>query len=129
MLTWLLFLILSGFGGVDKTPLSARAHLGNGQKLMQMERFKEASEEFQHALAENSDLTEARQQLAICRFELRQYSDARQLFQELTQMNVNPMLANYYLGRLDLLEQDLNGAISHFRSLGSTDPFRDELYY
>jgi tetratricopeptide (TPR) repeat protein len=129
MLTWLLFLILSAFGGVDQTPLSARAHLGNGQKLMQMERFKEAAEEFQHALAENSDLTEARQQLAICHFELRQYSEARHLFQELIQMNVNPMLANYYLGRLDLLEQDLDGAISHFRSLADPDPFRDALYY
>ena len=123
-----LFLILSGFGKNDKTPSSTQAYLGNGQRLMQMERFQEAAEEFQRALAETPNLSEARQQLAICHFELRQYSEARQLFQKMIRLNENPVLANYYLGRLDLLEQELDGAVRHFRSLRGP-PFSDELYY
>ena len=94
-----------------------------------MERFKEAAEEFQRALAETPELSEARQQLAICHFELRQYSEARQLFQKMIRLNENPVLATYYLGRLDLLEQELDGAVRHFRSLPSPVPFSDELYY
>jgi tetratricopeptide (TPR) repeat protein len=129
MMTLVLSLILSGFSQTDQTLPSTGAHLGNGQRLMQMERFQEAAEEFQQALAERPALSEARQQLAICQFELRQYSEARQLFQEMFRSNENLTLATYYLGRLDLLEQDFDGAVRHFRALPGPEPFRDELYY
>ena len=38
-------------------------------------------------------------------------------------------LATYYLGRLDLIEHNLDSAIRRFRSLASENPVRDELYY
>jgi tetratricopeptide (TPR) repeat protein len=129
MMTLALLLILSGIGEIDKTPSSAQAYLGNGQRLMQMERFKEAAEEFERALVQLPSLSEARQQLAVCLFELRQYSEARQLFLKIIRLKENPVFAAYYLGRLDLLEQDLDGAVRHFRSLPGPVPFRDELYY
>jgi tetratricopeptide (TPR) repeat protein len=129
MLTLALCLILSGVSETDQTLSSIGAHLGNGQRLMQMERFQEAAEEFQLALAERPALSEARQQLAICRFELRQYSEARQLFQKMIESNESSTLATYYLGRLDLIEQDFDGAVRHFRALPGPEPFRDELYY
>jgi len=129
MLALVFFLILSNFGETEKMPASVRAYLGNGQRLMQIERFKEAAEEFQRALVETPGLSEARQQLAICYFELRQYPEARQLFLTMVQLREEPPLAFYYLGRLDLAEQDLDGAVKHFRSLRGPVPFRDELYY
>jgi tetratricopeptide (TPR) repeat protein len=131
MMTLVLLLMLfgPGIGDSDQTPVSTQAYLANGQRLMEMERFKEASEVFQHVLAENPNQAQARQQLAICRFELREYSEARQLFQKMAELNENPALVAYYLGRIDLIEQDFDGAVRHFRSLPASEPFRDELYY
>ena len=129
MITALLLLLLSGLVQGGKARSTAQTHIGEGQRLMQMERFSEAAEEFQEALAEAPHLKEARQQLAVCQFELHHYPEARQLFDQMIQLNENTPLASYYLGRIDLLEQNLAGALTHFRSPRESTPFRDELYY
>src|SRR5262252_1271743 len=99
MMTLISLLMLSGLGigDTDQRPASTHAYLANGQRLMEMDRFKEASEVFQHVLAENPNQSQARQQLSICHFELRQYSEARPLFEKMTELNENPSLATYYL--------------------------------
>ena len=129
MITALLLLLLSGLVQGGKARSTAQTHIGEGQRLMQMERFSEAAEEFQEALTEAPHLKEARQQLAVCQFELHHYPEARQLFDQMIQLNENTPLASYYLGRIDLLEQNLAGALTHFRSPRESTPFRDELYY
>ena len=124
----LILLLATHPSGNDSTS-SARAHLGRGSKWMQMERYKEASQEFEQALRDDPALSQARQQLAICQFELRYYEVARQLFGEMLAAQENPELASYYLGRLDLVEQNFDLAIRRFQALDLDEPFRDELYY
>ncbi len=125
MIVLILLLILRGG---EETLSSARTHLGNGQKLMETERFREAADEFEQAMVQMPSLAKAREQLAICYFELREYRQARQLFIKMRGLNENSTLVNYYLGRVDLIEQDFEEAVKHFRLLSSS-PFRDELYY
>jgi tetratricopeptide (TPR) repeat protein len=125
----LLITILVDPSNIAQQSVSARAHLGEGNRLMQMERFKEAAQEFEQALHRDSRLVEAQQQLAVCQFELRNYDVARTLFQQMLQAKEHRVLATYYLGRLDLLQQDYQSAIQQFRSLRSAGVFRDELYH
>jgi tetratricopeptide (TPR) repeat protein len=125
----LLLLLLAAEAVGHDSSTSAQAHLGSGNKWMQMERYKEASQEFEQALRDDPGLGQARQYFAVCQFELRNYQAARKLFGEMLTARQNPELANYYLGRLDLVEQDLDSAIRRFQALDSAEPFRDELYY
>jgi tetratricopeptide (TPR) repeat protein len=113
----------------NPVPASAQEHLGSGNKLMQMERFKEASQQFELALHDDPTLSEARRQLVACYFELREYESARRLCGEMRAAKENPELATYYMGRIDLVEQNFDSAIRRFQSLGQDEPVRDELYY
>jgi tetratricopeptide (TPR) repeat protein len=118
----ILCVVLAGSAWADA---GAKAHLGSGNQLMQDERFEEAAAQFEEALHGDPQLGEARKKLAICRFELRDYERAAELFR--------PMLpqreARYYLGRIDLVQNNLDSAIRGFRSLAGPEPFRDELYH
>jgi len=104
---------------------AARAHLGSGNQLMQAERFTEAAGEFQQALRDDPTLTQAREQLAICLFELRDYARARPLFEQ----KPGDSVAAYYLGRMDMIDHQLESAIRRLRSIPREHPVRDELYF
>lgn len=125
----LLLLLWATLPEGHESSTAARAHLGSGNKWMQMERYREASQEFEQALQDDPGLGQARQQFAICQFELRNYEAARKLFLEMLTTRENPDLATYYLGRLDLVAQDFDSAIRRFQALDLAEPFRDELYY
>jgi protein O-GlcNAc transferase len=108
---------------------SAMAHLGKGTELMRSERYQEAAKQFEEALSENANLDQARLNLAICHFELRDYAAARPLFSALIGSNDQARTATYYLGRIDLLEDHLDEAIARLRSLEHGGEVRDEKYY
>ena len=99
---------------------SAIAFLGKGNELMQAERYDEAAVQFTEALQRDQNLDEARKNLAICEFELREYSHARDLFQTMLTRRYRPV-ASYYLARLDLLNGNPDSAIVRLRSLNSSD--------
>ena len=103
----------------------ARAHLGSGIHLMQAERYTEAAVEFEQALRDEPTLNQAREQLAICYFEIRDYTRAGPAFENL----LPSKRAVYYLARIDLVEGRLESAVRRFRSIPQADPVRDELYY
>jgi tetratricopeptide (TPR) repeat protein len=124
----LLVLMLWSAAGVPTAP-AARAHLGSGNQLLQAERYAEAADQFQQALRDDPALVQAREQLAVCYFELRDYTRARPLLEQMLTRKNSAALATYYLGRLDLFEHNLESAIRRFRSLPPEDPVRDELYY
>jgi tetratricopeptide (TPR) repeat protein len=111
------------------TSQSAMAHLGKGAELMRSERYQEAAKQFEEALNEDAKLDQARLDLAICDFELRDYTAARRLFSELIGVHHQAPTATYYLGRIDLLEDHLDRAIARFRSLVGGGEVRDEKYY
>ncbi len=126
----LLVLMLWNAGGVPASAeATARGHLGSGNQLLQAERYAEAAQEFEQALRDNPALTQARDQLAVCYFELRDYTRARPLLDQMLTRKNSAGLATYYLGRIDLIEQNLHSAIRRFRSLSPQNPVRDELYY
>ena len=99
----------------------ALAGLGKGNELMGAERYEEAAVQFEDALGKDPALAEARMNLAVCRFQLRDYAEARRLLAA----DKSP-LAVYYLGRLDLIDNDLDSAIARLSSLRGV---RDEEYY
>src|SRR5438874_11080740 len=87
---------------------NAMAHLGRGAELMRSERYQEAAKQFEEALNEDANLDQARLNLAICDFELRDYTTARRLFSSLIGSNDQAREATYYLGRIDLLDDHLD---------------------
>jgi tetratricopeptide (TPR) repeat protein len=87
---------------------------------MQAERYDEAAAQFKQALQHDQTLAEARENLAICDFELRDYQDARSLFQKMLATSSRPV-ASYYLARLDLMGGNPDSAILRLRSLRSSD--------
>jgi tetratricopeptide (TPR) repeat protein len=122
-------LLLMAAAGLNAGSVSARAHLGSGNQLMQAERYAEAAEQFEQALRDDSAMSEARGQLAICYFELRDYARARPLFEQMAASRDSAHAAAYYLGRIDLIEHHFDSAIRRFGSIPRSHPVRDELYY
>jgi predicted Zn-dependent protease len=108
---------------------TALSHVGAANRLLDREQFSEAADEFQKALDLDRGLLAPRRDLAICRFELRQYDLAKKLLSELLNHASTSAMAHYYSGRIDLVEDDIPAAIAHFRSIPSAHPFRDERYY
>ena len=92
------------------------AYLGKGNELMGAERYDEAAAQFKQALQLDHTLNEARENLGICDFELRDYQDARSLFQKMLATSSRPV-ASYYLARLDLMGGNPDSAILDRKSV------------
>jgi tetratricopeptide (TPR) repeat protein len=129
MFRWALILLCASTSAAAGAPQEAQAHLGKGNQLMQDERYAEAAEEFQQALARDPAFDQARRQLAVCQFELRDYDHARPLFEQILHNKEDAGLASYYLGRMDLIDGHYDSAIRRFRAIPREGPVRDELYY
>jgi len=125
----ILLLLLMGAASLSAGSSAARAHLGSGNQLIEAERYSEAATEFEQALHDDPALSEARHQLAVCYFELRDYARARPLFEQMAATKSSAPVAAYYLGRMDLIERHFDSAIRRFRSIPRQNPVRDELYY
>jgi tetratricopeptide (TPR) repeat protein len=125
MMVACIFLLLQGIPAKSQ---NAMAHLGKGAELMRSERYQEAAKQFEEALNQDAKLDQAQLNLAICDFELRDYAAARRLFASLIGLKHQAPAATYYLGRIDLLEDHLDSAMTRFRSLENHE-FRDEKYY
>lgn len=118
----LCILLISAAWG--STPVAALVAKGNA--LMRDELYDQAAVQFQNALDQDRQLVEARRNLAICRFELRQYNQARELFQPLS---TGSSTADYYLARIDLLENQLDRAIRRFLAIDKTGGIQDEKFF
>lgn len=110
-------------------PTAAEAHVGKGYELEKDDRFSSAAAEFEAALALDPKLSRARYQLAVCYFALGRHDDARREFVRLRkETHADPSVV-YFLGRLDLVDHDLDGAIREFQSVADQPPFSDTAYY
>jgi tetratricopeptide (TPR) repeat protein len=127
MIAWLMLWMAAGAAGGSTA--TARASLGSGNQFMQAERYREAADEFQKAWRDDRTLTQARDQLAICYFELRDYARARPLLEQMLQDKRSADVASYYLGRIDLIDRDFDSAIRRLRSIPHEHSVRDELYF
>jgi len=105
------------------------ACLGKGYQALANERYAEAAREFAQALAEDPHLAPARYELAVCDFALGRRVEARKEFKRLVRANPGEPSVVYYLGRLDLVDGDLQGAIRLLRPMAAHPPFSDTAYY
>jgi tetratricopeptide (TPR) repeat protein len=106
----------------------ANAFIGKGSELMQAERYEEAAAQFKRALEYDKTLDYARKNLAICEFEIREYTIARTVFEQLSAGKYH-VVAIYYLGRLDLIEGNLDAAIGRLRSVDEKGGIVDATYF
>jgi tetratricopeptide (TPR) repeat protein len=115
------------------SPLSAdpvvEAHVGKGYEDMKDFLYREAAKEFRAALDLNPGLIRARYQLAICYFALGQNPEAREEFERLRRATGGASGVLYYLGRLDLLDGNLDSAIARLESLAGNPPYPDTAYF
>lgn len=108
---------------------TAEAHVGNGYKFVQENRYKEAALEFQAALAINPRLVRARYQLAVCLFALGERDKSQRQLERLREETADDANILYYLGRLHLLAGENGAAIQLFRKIASNPPFPDTSFY
>jgi Flp pilus assembly protein TadD len=106
------------------------AHLGKGYDALRQDRYEEAAGEFRAALRLDPKLVmRARFPLAVALFELKQSAEARREFEAVRrEIGDHPNVA-YYLGRLDLMDQNFDGAIRNLNQAIAKPPFPDTAYY
>ncbi len=113
-----------------QTPDSAEAHLGKGYDALRQNRYDAAAGEFREALRLDPTLVmRARFPLAVALFELKQSGDARREFEAVRREVGDHPNVLYYLGRLDLLDQNFAGAIANLTKAMAKPPFPDTAYY
>jgi Flp pilus assembly protein TadD len=109
---------------------TAEAHLGKGYDALKQDRYDAAVGEFQAALRLDPTLVmRARFPLAVALFELKQTDQARREFEAVRREAGEHPGVSYYLGRLDLLDQNFAGAIRNLSRAIVKPPFPDTAYY
>jgi Flp pilus assembly protein TadD len=106
------------------------AHLGKGYEALKQERYEEAAGEFRAALRMDPKLVlRARFPLGVALFEMKQNADARREFDAVRwDVGDSPSVA-YYLGRLDLLDENYASAVRNLTTAAAHPPFPDTAYY
>jgi tetratricopeptide (TPR) repeat protein len=110
-------------------PPEVQSHIGKGYEFVQNGKYQQAVQEFQKALDLDPGLARVRYQLGVSYFALQQWPESRREFERLRrETNPDPAVV-YYLGRLDLQEDNLEGAISQLEKIAVDPPFPDTSYY
>ena len=113
-----------------QTEDTAEAHLGKGYDALRQDLYDAAVTEFRTALRLDPTLVmRARFPLAVALFELKQSDDARREFEAVRREVGEHPNVSYYLGRLDLLDQNFAGAVRNLSKAIAKPPFPDTAYY
>lgn len=109
---------------------SVEADLARGHENLNNHRYQQAEAEFRAALAINPHLTvRARFPLAVTLFALQKRDEARREFEAIRSETGDDPNVNYYLGRLDLTDGNLDSAIRNLALAAVRPPFPDTAYY
>jgi len=131
-IAWLILLaaVIGTPAARAQTPDTPEAHLGKGYDALRQDRYDEAASEFRAALRLDPKLVmRARFPLAVALFELKESAEARREFEAVRgEIGDHPNIS-YYLGRLDLLEQNFEGAMRNLNQAIAKPPFPDTAYY
>jgi len=123
-------LALAPLYAAPQAPDTAEAHLGKGYDALKQERYEAAAAEFRAALRLDPALVmRARFPLAVALFELKHSAEARREFEAVRREAGDQPNVSYYLGRLDLLDQDFAGAVRNLAKAMAKPPFPDTAYY
>ena len=113
-----------------QTADTAEAHLGKGYDALRQDRYDVAATEFRAALQLDPKLVmRARFPLAVALFELKQSADARREFETVRRAAGDSPGVAYYLGRLDLEDQNFAAAVRDLAKAAEKPPFPDTAYY
>lgn len=138
---WLVLLLpgrLLGWqtGGSRNDPENAQTgdslelHLGKGYESLKLEKYEEAEREFRAALTIDPGLVmRARFPLAVSLFERHKFVDARREFETVHRAVGDQSSVLYYLGRIDLEEQNYQGAMGKLSKASLQPPFPDTAFY
>jgi len=109
---------------------TAEAHLGKGYDALRQDRYDTAVIEFRAALRLDPTLVmRARFPLAVALFELKQTDESRREFEAVRREVGEHPNVSYYLGRLDLLNQNFPSAVRNLSKAIAKPPFPDTAYY
>ena len=126
----LAMLVLPATLAAPQTQDTAEAHLGKGYDALRQDRYEDAVSEFRAALRLDPTLVmRAQFPLAVALFELRQSNEARREFEAVRREVGEHPNVSYYLGRLDLLDQNFGGAVRNLSKAIAKPPFPDTAYY
>lgn len=120
-------LALLSVASAQDTP---EVHLGKGYDALRQDRYEAAVSEFREALRLDPKLVmRARFPLAVALFEMKQSAEARQEFETVrSEIGDHPGVA-YYLGRLDIQDQNYEAAVRDLTAATAKPPFPDTAYY
>jgi Flp pilus assembly protein TadD len=117
-------------GAAPQTQDTAEGHLGTGYDALRQERYEAAVAEFRAALRLDPALVmRAQFPLGVALFELKQSGESRREFEAVRREVGEHPNVSYYLGRLDLLDQDFAGAVRNLSNAIAKPPFADTAYY
>jgi len=109
---------------------TSESHLGKGYDALRREQYDVAAAEFRAALQLDPALVmRARFPLAVALFEMKQSAEARAEFEAVRREVGDHPNISYYLGRLDLEDQNFESAIRHLNEAVARPPFPDTTYY
>jgi tetratricopeptide (TPR) repeat protein len=109
---------------------SVEAHLGPAYEALKAEQYDLAVSEFRAALKLDPKLvTRARFPLAVALFNLKQTAEARTELEIVRRETGDHPNVVYYLGRLDLMDQDYPAAIRNLTKALAKPPYPDTAYY
>jgi len=105
-------------------------HLGKGYEALKQEKYGDAAEEFRAALEIDPSLVmRARFPLAIALFEEHKNATARRELETVRKAAGDLPSVLYYIGRLDLDEEDYKNAIANLNKASAKPPYPDTAYY
>jgi tetratricopeptide (TPR) repeat protein len=109
---------------------TSEAHLGKGYEALKQDNYDGAVSEFKAALALDPTLVlRARFPMAVALFESHKSGEARREFEAVRgEVGDHPNIL-YYLGRLDLEDNNIGGAIQNLNKAAAKPPFPDTAYY
>ncbi len=111
----------------EKTP---ELHLARAHDALKSNRYQAAVREFRAALALDPRLTvRARFPLAVALFNIQDRENSRNEFERVRAEAGDDPNVMYYLGRLDLMDRNLDAAIKELTLAAAKPPFPDTAYY
>ena len=126
----LAMLVWPALSATPQTQDTAESHLGKGYDALRQDRYDAAVSEFRAALHLDPSLVmRARFPLGVALFELKQSGEARREFEAVRREVGEHPNVSYYLGRLDLLDQNFAGAVRNLTKAIAKPPFPDTAYY
>ena len=120
---------VSSLGQAPGIPAEAESFIDAGLASLQQAHYEQAIQAFRRAISLNPNLGIAWYDLGVAYFGLQNFEDSRKSFEQLRLRDPHHRFAVYFLARIDLIEGNVDAAISGFERTSGSKPTADALYY